>query len=251
VRLLATVAHPDDEAFGLGSLLAHASARGVESVVACATRGELGEPAPGSGLPPDVAPADLGRVREAELRAACRLLGVRRVDVLDWLDSGMDGDPAPGSLAAADPDVVAGQVADLIDDVRPDVVVTIGLHDIHRDHIAIGQATLAAVERATHRAERAYVWCLERDLLRRFVGDRTLDVGVPRDEVTTVVDVSAHLDDRSRAIRAHSSQVPPFDAMPSDLADAFLRTDWLVRVRPPWPGGAVEADWLPPNGGAA
>ena len=46
-RLLVTVAHPDDETFGCGSLLAHASARGIETVVACATRGELGEIAPG------------------------------------------------------------------------------------------------------------------------------------------------------------------------------------------------------------
>ena len=120
MRLLVIVSHPDDEAFGLGSLLAHASTRGVESVVACATRGELGEPAPASGLPEDVPPDELGRVREAELRAACDLLGVQRVEVLDWLDPGMDGVPAPGSLAAADPDDVARQIAKLVDDVRPD-----------------------------------------------------------------------------------------------------------------------------------
>jgi N-acetyl-1-D-myo-inositol-2-amino-2-deoxy-alpha-D-glucopyranoside deacetylase len=157
----------------------------------------------------------------------------------------MDGVPAPGSLAAADPDDVARQIAELVDDVRPDVVVTIGLNDIHRDHVAIGEATLAALERATHQVGRAYVWCLERELLRRFVGGGSLQVGVPRDEVTTVVDVAAHLGQRWRAIRAHTSQVPPFDAMPSDLADDFLRTDWLVRVRPPWTGGAIEDDWLP------
>ena len=64
--MLVVVAHPDDETFGLGSLLAYAAARGVETVVACATRGELGEIAPGCG----VAQSELGAVREAELRAA-------------------------------------------------------------------------------------------------------------------------------------------------------------------------------------
>ena len=105
MKLLVTVAHPDDEAFGCGSVLAHATAAGVTSVVACATRGELGEPigsaarSGADGGPPS--PRELGTIREAELRAATGLLGVSRVEVLDWLDSGVDGAPAPGSLAAA------------------------------------------------------------------------------------------------------------------------------------------------------
>ncbi len=44
--LLVVVAHPDDEAFGCGSVIASASAHGLRTVVACATRGELGEPSP-------------------------------------------------------------------------------------------------------------------------------------------------------------------------------------------------------------
>ncbi len=128
--LLVVVAHPDDEAFGCGSVLARAARSGMRTAVLCATRGELGEPAPGSG----VSRADLGRVREAELRAAGSLLGVGRVDLLDFTDSGVEGAPAPGSLADADPARVRSLVAAHLEEIRPDVVVTLDASDGHRDH---------------------------------------------------------------------------------------------------------------------
>ena len=245
MKLLLTVAHPDDEAFGCGSVLAHAAASGVEATVVCATRGELGEPAPGSGLEPDVDPVELGRVREAELRDACALLGVARVEVLDLLDSGMDGDPAPGSLAAADPAMVSETLMALIDEIRPDVVVTIGRDDVHRDHVAIGAATLLAVVRSEHRPSRTYVWTMGQDLIRRFVGVDGPEFGTPLDLTTTVVDVSRHRELREQAIRAHASQVPPFDSMSPDLRTEFLEVDRLCRVHPPWTGGPKEDDWVP------
>lgn len=238
-RVLVVVAHPDDEAFGCGSVLATATAYGARTVVACATRGELGEPAPGSGLRRDELPV----VREAELRQACALLGVSRVDVLGYLDSGVDGTPAPGSLAAADPVRLRDRVAGLIDDVRPDVVVTLDASDGHRDHAAMRDATLAALEVTASRPAATYLSCLARSLMARFTGLDSL--GTPDEEVTTVVDVADLLPLRWRAIRAHASQVPPFDAMDADLQAGFLAVDRLRRVDPPWPGGPVEDTWLP------
>ena len=47
-----------------------------------------------------------------------------------------------------------------IDDVRPDVVVTLDGSDGHRDHVAIRDATLAAVRTAAHRPARTYLSCL-------------------------------------------------------------------------------------------
>jgi N-acetyl-1-D-myo-inositol-2-amino-2-deoxy-alpha-D-glucopyranoside deacetylase len=239
--VLVVVAHPDDETFGCGSVLAHASARGAEVVVACATRGELGEPAPGSGIDP----ATLGDVREAELRAAARELGASQVVLLGWRDSGMDGEAAAGSLVAADVDAVAAAVAGVIDEFRPDVVVTLDASDGHRDHAAIRDATLRAVEQAKTRPSRTYLWSLPRSLLGAFVGNP--NVGTPDEEITTVIDTSAHLERRRRAIRMHASQVSPYEAMTPELQLAFLGTDRLVRVDPAWDGGPLEHELLPPD----
>jgi N-acetyl-1-D-myo-inositol-2-amino-2-deoxy-alpha-D-glucopyranoside deacetylase len=90
------VAHPDDESFGCGSTIAHAAARGAHVTVACAMRGEAGETVPGT--PGGQA---LGVVREGELRRAAARLGVARVELLGYRDSGFDGDVPAGSLCAA------------------------------------------------------------------------------------------------------------------------------------------------------
>jgi LmbE family N-acetylglucosaminyl deacetylase len=99
MRLLLTVAHPDDESFGCGSLLAHATAGDIETVVLCATRGDAGE------CPPEIAPEALGAVRAPELRDAARILGVARVELLDYGDSGLTGPVERGMLVAAPIDV--------------------------------------------------------------------------------------------------------------------------------------------------
>jgi len=233
-KLLVVVAHPDDETFGLGSVIAHAASHGVEVAVACATRGELGEVAPGSGIER----AELGDVREAELRAAVHELGGSRVEMLGWLDSGVDGEPAPGSLTSAPVHEVAAAVARVLERERPDVVVTADGSDGHRDHRAIAAATLRAVKDAAWQPARVYLWCMPRSVLGRFVGDDT--IGTPDELVTTVVDVSPYLERRWRAIRKHASQVPPFDAMPPDVQHAFLGTDHFIRIEPEWTGGPLE-----------
>ena len=101
-RMLVVVAHPDDESFGCGSILAHAAASGVDTIVCCATRGEAGSPDPNGGR------AGLAAVRERELRAAADLLDVGRVIVLDYEDSGIAGEVDDRALVAAPLDRVGG-----------------------------------------------------------------------------------------------------------------------------------------------
>jgi LmbE family N-acetylglucosaminyl deacetylase len=237
LRLLVAVAHPDDETFGLGSVLAHAAAGGIETRVICATRGELGEPAIDIGSTP------LGEVREAELRAAAAILGVVDVELLDYCDSGVDGDPAPGSLCAAATADVAATLAERIEALQPDIVIVADGSDGHRDHVAMRDATMAALRITTWRPARTYFWCMPKSLLSRFLP--FADAGTPDDAITTIVDVSSHIPLRWRAMRAHASQTPPFELMSPELQRAFLATDHFIRVDPPFSDEQLERDWIP------
>jgi LmbE family N-acetylglucosaminyl deacetylase len=250
-RLLVIVAHPDDETFGCGSLLLHAAARGVATFVCCATRGEAGEPAPGSGIMQQQLPV----VRERELREAAAFLGVADVELLDYRDSGMNGAVPAGGLVGAPIDAVATELAALIDRIRPQVVVTLDASDGHRDHAHVRDATLTAVESASWRTSRVYLHGLLRSLLRQWADHMRvqrpdspyLDVdaaglGTPDASVTTIIDVAAHLDERRAAIAIHASQVSPFASLPHELERAFLATDHLRRVVPPFTEPEPERD---------
>lgn len=94
--LVAVFAHPDDETFGLGGIMARATDAGATVTVICATRGEVGEISH-----PSLATRDtLGEVRERELRTACRELGVTDVRFMGYRDSGMAGSPENDDLSA-------------------------------------------------------------------------------------------------------------------------------------------------------
>jgi LmbE family N-acetylglucosaminyl deacetylase len=244
-RLMVVVAHPDDETFGCGSLLLYAAARGAETAVVCATRGEAGEPAPGSG----VSQADLATVRERELYDAARILGVSTVEVLDFLDSGMAGEPEPGTLVAAPMEQVRDVVREHLEALRPTIVVTLEGTDGHRDHLKIRDATLAAVEIADAPVERVYLYSLPHSWLDRWLEHlhRTnpdmehLALGIPGtpdEDVTTMIATAEHLEARERAIAAHSSQVSPYDGLPADLRREFLTSEPLRRVVPAWEDGS-------------
>jgi len=86
--LLVTHAHPDDEVFGTGGILAKYAEAGARVVVVYCTRGEAGEI-----HDPDLDPAEaairLGEIREQEVREAALLLGVQEIHFLGYRDSGM------------------------------------------------------------------------------------------------------------------------------------------------------------------
>ncbi len=236
---LVAVAHPDDETFGCGSAIALAAAGGAEVTVVCATRGEAGEPAPGTDG------ADLGSVREAELRRAAARLGVRRVELLGYRDSGFDGDLVAGSLCAAPVDEVADALVLLLRASEPQVLLTLDGSDGHRDHLHIGAAARRAVSAAGGRAPLLVEQCLPNSLLRRWLEEmravrpdtayHSLDpatLGRDDSEITDVLDTTGVLDRREAAIAEHRSQVSPFEGLSDELRRAFLTADHLARIVP-------------------
>ncbi len=147
--LLAVVAHPDDETFGMGGTLAHFASVGVEVHLICATRGEVGEVDPEmlEGFKSE------GELREHELCCAADELGLKEVHFLGYRDSGMPGSPEnqnKKALVQAPVDKVARQVAALMREIKPQVVLTfdpIGGYR-HPDHIAVHNATVKAFDMA-------------------------------------------------------------------------------------------------------
>jgi len=135
LKLMAVLAHPDDESLGIGGTLAKYAGEGVETYLVTATRGERGRfGESGEKPPPDV----IGRVREAELREAAKVLGVREVRFLDYYDGDLDQINVTEAVA---------RIADHLRRVKPHVVITFGPEGAygHPDHIAISQLATAAV----------------------------------------------------------------------------------------------------------
>jgi LmbE family N-acetylglucosaminyl deacetylase len=133
-KLLAVLAHPDDESLGFGGTLAKYAAEGVETYLVTATRGERGR---FGSLGKGGDPVEVGRVREAELRAAAAILGIREISLLNYPDGALDQVQATTAIRA---------VVSHIRRIQPAVVVTFGPEGAygHPDHIAISQFTTAA-----------------------------------------------------------------------------------------------------------
>jgi len=138
-------AHPDDETFGLGGVLALYSSKGVKVYYVCATKGEAGtvdtEYLKKHGT--------IAGVRTYEMDCAARALGLTGVIYLGYRDSGMPGsadNSHPDALMAAPLEQVSEKIVKVMRELKPDVVVT---HDAgggygHPDHIAVHNAAVNA-----------------------------------------------------------------------------------------------------------
>src|SRR5262249_31486815 len=138
LRLMAVLAHPDDESLGLGGLLAAMTAQKVEVAIVTATRGEGGRYLEHRSGPEHPGREKLGQIREEELRCASRVLGIEDGTSLGLPDGAVDQAPARDTIA---------RIATHFRRFRPQVVVTFAPDGAygHPDHVAMSQFTTAAV----------------------------------------------------------------------------------------------------------
>jgi LmbE family N-acetylglucosaminyl deacetylase len=197
-------AHPDDESYLGGGLVAALRAAGRRVAVVTATLGEAGLTGPlqrpGGPEPPPLSRAE-------ELATALRHLGGPEHHQLGFAD---------GGCAAADPVAAAAAVARVVAAVRPDTVVTFGPDGFtgHPDHVAVGAWTRRALRdagwtgRLLHPVMTAADRAAGRDVDEPF---GVFALGEPRicrpDEVALRLDLSDDLLARKlAALRAHRSQ---------------------------------------------
>jgi LmbE family N-acetylglucosaminyl deacetylase len=268
--ILACFAHPDDETFRTGGVLAQVAGEGHRTALVCATRGEAGEIAE-----PDLASAEtLSDVRERELRCAAAALGVSELIFLDYRDSGMEGTPENNDRRAfinAPEDEVVRKLVGIVRRLRPQALLTFdpsGGYG-HPDHIAIHKHTLAAFVAAGD--AEAYVeegdawqpqrlfypvflrstfWPL-REALRAMGADTSMFDRIdakgmwwPEDNVDLELDVSAYVDAKWQALLCHRTQIGPehpFRRAARDAVMGMMRTEHFALAMPSLgPGARVD-----------
>ena len=251
LSVIAVFAHPDDEGFGCGGTLAALVAGGHRITLVCATNGDVGEISD-----PDLAtPETLWQVRQGELRDAMDVTGIEDVRFLNYRDSGMPGwedNDHPNSLFQAPEEQVVGQVAAVIREIRPDIVIT---HDPsggygHPDHVTICQRTVSAVERCRNDVKPLlYYVCFPRSFFQRmwnkmaeldlrppFSADDTEALGTPDDEVTTVLNVAGFVAVKKESLERHRTQIErdgPFTKLPEEFMNEAMSTEFFQMVQGP------------------
>jgi LmbE family N-acetylglucosaminyl deacetylase len=218
--VLAVVAHPDDESFGLGAVLAGFAAAGARAAVLSFTHGEASTLHGVEG--------DLATLREAELRAAAAQLGLADVVLSSHAD---------GALGQVDLSTLEHEIESVVDGTLAQGLLVFDPSGItgHPDH---QRATEAAVAVGVRRGLGVLAWTLPEEVAARLRDDTGApfaghDAAVI--DITLAVDRAAQL----RAIDCHPSQAVPGSVLWTRLAlmgdHECLR--WLVRPPSPAPIG--------------
>ena len=259
--LLGVFAHPDDESFGTGGLLARYVAEGAHVSLVCATNGEVGE----ISDPSLATPETLGDVRVGEMENAARVLGISELIMLGYRDSGMPGTPDnndPRAFAQATDGEVVSRLVGIIRRLRPQVVVTFDPNGGygHPDHISIHLHTVAAFhaagdparypgEGAPWQPARLFYSAIPRSAFKEMrehmksAGIDTSDferfeeavIGWDDDQINVIMDVSDMIDIKWEALQCHRTQLGGenfFSRMPEAVRRQILSRESFVQA---WP----------------
>lgn len=185
MKIVCVFAHPDDEAFATGGTIAKLS-RDHEVSLICCTDGNHQE-------------KNLKAIRESELKASAKILGIQNVFQLNYED---------GHLCNANYHVLAADIRAVLDDIQPERLITFHPNGVsgHLDHIAVTSIVDFLFDKLSYIQEIWYYTSLARPepLEQNYFVYRPQ--GVKREEMHQIVDVSTEIEKISAAIRAHASQ---------------------------------------------
>jgi LmbE family N-acetylglucosaminyl deacetylase len=199
LRILGIFAHPDDAEFTCGGSAAVWAAEGAQITYVVITNGAAGSNDPNQNL------EELIRIREAEQRAACAVLGVRDVIFLGYPD---------GTLQ---PTIeLRRELTRIIRQLKPDRVISGDPTAVfysndyinHPDHRAAAEATIYAV----------FPSAVTRPIFPELLAEgyephQVKEVYISGDaaQVNTYIDISSTLERKIEALRCHKSQLDPGD----------------------------------------
>ncbi len=274
LSLIGIYGHPDDEQ-GVSGLMAKYARQGADVTLVCCTRGEAGEIAPGV----KATAANLGSVREEELRCAAEKIGIQNLYFLDYRDSGMMGTAEnndPRSLWRANVLQVAEKVTRIVRRHQPQVMLTFDPNGGygHPDHIRAHQAATMAYYLAgdprifpeqikdgltAWTPIKLYWGAFSRGRFRQvaeMVQQLGMELSVPMQEllkrgtpdecVTTRIDVSGFVDLKLNALFCHASQMDPnliWNKLPAEVRRESMKAETLILAESrAAPVGGVETD---------
>ena len=263
-------AHPDDETINNGATIAQLVEDGVKVTLVTCTRGEEGEV-----LVPELAHLashnqdDLGSHRVIELANAMRELGVKDHRFLgEYRDSGMMGTPPnerPNCFWKADVDEAAKKLAEIIDEIKPQVLVTydeIGGYG-HPDHIQTHRVAMRASEISNWKIQKIYWNIMPKSVVQQgmdamkaqgsdfFGSDNVDDLPFVKDDsfVTTKIHAPKQVEKKMAAMKAHATQISldgPFFALSNNLGVQVFGDEYYTLVKgqkhPPFNSENLETD---------
>ncbi|GAA3432126.1 N-acetyl-1-D-myo-inositol-2-amino-2-deoxy-alpha-D-glucopyranoside deacetylase [Kutzneria kofuensis] len=269
-RLALVHAHPDDESLWTGGTIAHYASLGVHVTVVTCTLGEEGEIIPASLNELRAEAADqLGGYRVGELRSACARLRVNDHRFLGgigrWRDSGMVGVEAnnhPRAFVGGDIAVQTEQLAEVLREVKPQVVVSYDSNGGygHPDHIRAHEITTAAAALVPD-VLRVFHSVTSRDAvaagLKKLRGVEGVPWRMPEpgelpvvdDEIiTTRVAIEDHVPAKLSALRAHATQVSVWEngegaacyALSNGITQPVIGTEYYVLAAGPADGAETD-----------
>ncbi len=205
--LVAVFAHPDDEAFGPGGSLIHFS-KTHEVYLLCATDGNLAG-------------------RKAELLNSAKILGIKKVDFLNFSDGGLCNNNYH-RLAAA--------IEKKLRRYRPETVLTLEPRGIsgHLDHVAVSLVTTFVVKKLKFVKRLLYFCELESTmkLMQKNFGEYFIYVppGYSRREIDLVINTEAYWPRRLKAMAAHRSQRGDSNRIVKTLSQLPKKEHFIIQL---------------------